>query len=302
MNDYSFTDTTTAFSRQVDGPEGLELLRQIGEQLDDDLYPVIHEGGQVEPGPGRLPSARPGREDQGKEVRQDAGQEAGQGPERSAARPRSGAADEGAAAGEGTPGSPAQVLRTSGLRPDVVGDLEGAVKAYPQMRIRLAPPLAWLSAWIWPIRGLQKEALLVIGYSLDCPTTPRSWAWWDAGVWIGPRHTNYPDGSICSYEPPDGTWGPGRPLVELLDLQVVWIVRHLYLRHFGRWPARQVLHTAFERLREHEPGEFCGCDSGRRYDQCCLETDRRAPHGGLREFLERFGTHTRTPRLVFDSR
>lgn len=215
----------TALLKQVDMPEGRELLRQIGKELDDDRYPVVHEGGQVEPGPGRLPSPRPGREDERKEVTQDAGQEAGQGPERSAARPRSGAADGGAAAGEGPPGSPAQVLRTSGLRPDVVGDLEGAVGAYPQMRIRLAPPLARLSAWIWPIRGLHEEALLLTAYPLDRSTTPRSWAWWDTGVWIGPRHTNYPDGSICAYEPPDGTWGPGRPLVELLDFQVVWIVR-----------------------------------------------------------------------------
>jgi hypothetical protein len=64
--------------------------------------------------------------------------------------------------------------------------------------------------------------------------------------------------------------------VELLDLQIVWIARHLYLRRFGRWPGRQVLHTAFERLRE----------------ECCLASDRRAPQGGLREFLRRFGTVT----------
>ena len=61
-----------------------------------------------------------------------------------------------------------------------------------------------------------------------------SWAWWlPALIWIGPRHTNYhPLGSICSFEPEDRTWQRGQLLITLLDLQVLWIVRHIFLRRF----------------------------------------------------------------------
>jgi hypothetical protein len=41
------------------------------------------------------------------------------------------------------------------------GDLEGTVEAYPEMRIRHAPPVAWLSSWIWPISGLHAD---MVGY------------------------------------------------------------------------------------------------------------------------------------------
>lgn len=104
-----------------------------------------------------------------------------------------------------------------------------------------------------------------------------SWAWWlPALIWIGPRHTNYhPLGSICSFEPEDRTWQRGQLLITLLDLQVLWIVRHIFLRRFGRWPGRQVFHTSWERVLEQRPGELCGgCDSNHRYEECCHVIDK----------------------------
>ena len=116
---------------------------------------------------------------------------------------------------------------------------------------------------------------LVTAYPLDNRYNVMTWAWWGPGLfWIGPRHTNYPDGSVCSYEIRDGTWNRQMALTTLLDLHVVWVVRHIFMRWFGYWPGHQVFHTSYERLNEHRPGELCGgCDSGLRYEECCQKLD-----------------------------
>ncbi len=127
----------------------------------------------------------------------------------------------------------------------------------------------------------------------------RSWAWWGPGlIWIGPRHTNYPDGSICSFEPKDlDAWQRGKSLRDLLDIHAVWIVRHLFLRYFGHWPGDQVFHTAYERLKEHRPGELCGgCRSGLRYEDCCRILDYRLdPVERVISFMRQFGNLDRNP-------
>jgi hypothetical protein len=106
----------------------------------------------------------------------------------------------------------------------------------------------------------------------------RSWAFWADPIafpeWIGPRHTNFPDGSICAFEPLDGTWKFGDPIVQLLDIYTVWALRHLYLRQFGRWPGYQSVHFAGERLLELRDDEHCGCGRGDKlYADCCMPSD-----------------------------
>lgn len=279
-----------------EGLTGLDLLRAIGEDPDCAL---VYRGGRVEPGPGRPAISPPGGmgSNAPKEVSRNARREEGEGSPGSATRPGQGPSQRGAAARQGSPGATASVLSASGLTDTVRRDLLGAVESYPQMRIQIAPKGVWLPCCIQPVRGLHDEALLLTWYPQSPSTPPRSWAWWDSGIWIGPRHTNYPDGSICSFEPADWTWLPGQSLVTLLDLNTLWIVRHLHLRYFGCWPGRQVLHTAFERLREQQPEELCGgCESGRRYLECCFARDsERNPTETLGEFLRRMGTLTRTP-------
>lgn len=287
---------------EANAVSGLHLLRRIGRNLDSDRYPVVHEGGQVEPGPVYPSRTEPG--DNAEEVRQDAGEKERatrerQGSGRSAARPGTGTAEEGATTRERSARPTTSVLSTAGLTAELHHDLEAAAAAYPQMRVRVAPQVVWLSMWIWPIRDLAEAAFLLVKYSLNRLGVHHAWAWWDTGIWIGPRHTNYPTGSICSFEPPDKTWVPGGPLVPLLDLHVVWIVRQMHLRHFGRWPGQQVLHTAYERLHEHESGELCGgCNSGRRYEDCCKERDLTLRDRGLREFMRRVGTLQRNPPIA----
>lgn len=154
-------------------------------------------------------------------------------------------------------------------------DLEGVAGAYPQVELRSTPDAVWLLNWVTPLPGLDESALLVTAYPLNRSQNIVSWAWASLVlIWIGPRHTNFPEGSICSFEPKDRTWQRGRSLITLLDLNVLWIVRHIFLHWFGRWPGRQIFHTEWERLNEHLPGELCGgCDSGRLYDKCCRPRD-----------------------------
>ncbi len=181
--------------------------------------------------------------------------------------------------GPRSPGATPSVFGKLGLTGDEASILEGVARAYPQVHVRTTPDLIWLIFLIMPIEGLEDSALLVSACPRHYVSNLISWAWWwPLLTWIGPRHTNYSlPGSICSFEPDDQTWEPGESLVTLLDLQVVWIVRHMFMRRFGRWPGRQVLHNSWERLTEQRPGELCGgCRSGRRYEECCEPADRAA--------------------------
>jgi len=125
--------------------------------------------------------------------------------------------------------------------------------------------------------GMRKRAWFLIGVSCRYAAI-RSWAFWvDAlglPVWIGPRHTNYNDGSICAFEPADGTWGFGDGLVALADLYTLWAARQLHLEVFGRWPGAQAVHRPYERILEIRPSEQCGCrEASGDYGECCSVRD-----------------------------
>ena len=87
-----------------------------------------------------------------------------------------------------------------------------AIAAYPSLRIRIAPPVAWLLTINEPIVGLPDRAYMLTKMSLAPAEgegrSAASWAWWDVGIRIGARHTNYGDASICSFEPKHHTWTP----------------------------------------------------------------------------------------------
>jgi hypothetical protein len=124
---------------------------------------------------------------------------------------------------------------------------------------------------------LRQRAIFLIGISFPGRTV-RSWAFWGDPLaypeWIGPRHTNFPDGSICAFEPTDATWQFGGSLVKLVDLYTLWAMRHLYLREFGRWPGYQAVHFAGERILELRADEHCGCvNSEKLYGECCMPSD-----------------------------
>ena len=126
--------------------------------------------------------------------------------------------------------------------------------------------------------SIREHAIFLVGISLT-KRYVRSWAFWGDPIalpsWIGPRHTNFTDGSICAFEPTDGTWLFGDSLVDLLDLYSVWAVRQLHLRVFGTWPGPQAVPHAYERILEFNDNELCGCGSrGKLYKECCQGKDR----------------------------
>jgi len=252
---------------------GLELLEKIGRDMDKGVYPVVHDRGIVEPDQfcGRLMESGKKEIPHGRE--NSRGPAAGQGE-----RPpgRQGSTGRPATEGPGSPGSVSSILSELRLSRGAEADVEGVVGAYPQVELRPAPDVLWLLIWVAPVHAFEERALLATAYPLDERYDPVSWGWWGPQLfWIGPRHTNYdPAGSICSFEPSDKTWRRGFPLITLIDLQVLWILRHLFMRRFGWWPGEQFFHTAWERLNENRPQELCGgCNSGQKYENCCRSVD-----------------------------
>lgn len=136
--------------------------------------------------------------------------------------------------------------------------------------------------WLYSESALLPDLGRTVGFLTGVSTknrVVRCWAFYNSVIgitWIGPRHTNFPDGSICAYEPKDGTWVFGDSLVELIDLYSVWALRHLHHDVFERWPGPQSVAQPYERLLELADSEHCGCGtSTKRYIDCCKETDLR---------------------------
>ena len=139
----------------------------------------------------------------------------------------------------------------------------------------------WLLARSAVVHGLDREAVFVVALPYDPLAGVRAWGFWDRhclafAQWIGPRHTNFPDGSICAFDMRDGTWRHGDSVVPLLDLYSVWAARQLHLDFFGRWPGSQVARWPYERLLETHADELCSCGSlDKTYAQCCRPKDQQ---------------------------
>jgi len=270
---------------------GIDELRAVGEELDADEYPRVGTGGLVLPGACRADVNEPGQE-------RDHVNHA----EAGATRPEAGQGQRTTDRDTASEGAEARLLGLPGLSEELAHDLAGALAANPSMCVRVAPPLVWILTKIHPIAGLPDQALILTvlpispGAAMEAGHPFASWAWWELGVWVGPRHTNPGNGSICSFEPSHGTWRRGDPILTLLDIHAVWIARQLHLRLLGRWPGDQVIHTAYERLRDQRPGEMCGCGSMRLYAECHEPFDRaRTPYDLYIEFRQKWPNPIRRP-------
>jgi hypothetical protein len=245
----------------------LEGLRLIGRQLDRDDYPDVWDGGFVSPGGQAVPSIPLGEVQQDEERRaRERGPTAG-----SWTWPAGWAWSTGGSGPETTPAS--SVVR-GGLAERYEAQLEEVGLAYPSLRVQREPGGLWLATTAglldqWPYRA---RFLTAVPYR---DAFPKAWAIWEDGSWIGPRHTNAPDGSLCAFDINDGTWKPGQSLVGLLDLFTTWAIRHLHLKLFGTWPGKQVARDISERLYEMTDSELCGCGSLSRYSGCCKSHDEK---------------------------
>lgn len=241
----------------------LENLKKIGKQLDRDIYPAVYNGGFVKP------CETDNSETKGKVKRHER-----QRTRRSKTRPQ-----QSATRGQGPPSETSPLICTE-LQTYYEQALNAVYEAYPKTRVWYQPEGMLLLTQSALLVDLNRTALFLIVIPYTGNLVVKSWGFWgisNIGVeWIGPRHTNFPDGSICAFEPCDGTWNPGNPLVQLLDLYSVWALRHLHLKTFGRWPGHQAIHSPYERMLELRADEHCGCQhSDRLYGECCQNKDSK---------------------------
>lgn len=202
---------------------------------------------------------------------------------------------------QGSPGRsrpPRAGSRVVGLAGSYARQLEDVQRAYPGATLLPDDHGVWLLARSRVIDGLAREAICLIALPDTPAVEPRGWAFWEQDgqvEWIGPRHTNFPDGSVCAYHAElDKAWSPGGDLCTLLDLYSVWALRHLHLVVFDRWPGR--LHAMpddlgqsdpYYRLLQFKEAELCSCGSGRRYGECCRPRDLKLPFLSIMQAFKR---------------
>lgn len=255
-------------------PQTTKLLRQIGEDLDLGRFPSVTDGGLVWPARADAVSQPLGLEIQnGQTTSASQSRQTGtSGAPESSRTPQPAAI--GTASTAGSAGAPPSIAC---LAHGVTEWVRALAAAYPGTEAAKTGEALWLRVPASLLPRLGYRAIFVI-VLLPGRGIERGWAFWDHGIWglhgIGPRHTNYGDASICAYDPRDGTWNYGDPLVALLDLFAVWAVRQLFFSQFGRWPGPQASFSPFERLREYRDDELCGCTIPKgQYADCCKRDD-----------------------------
>ena len=244
-------------------------IRMLGLCLDRDIFPEVLDGGLVAPSEAAVPSYL------GAETENVRTRPFQPSPRTSAPSPRAASTTPPSEAAAWPPGATTPLKRAS-IRAHYEDALDAAQAAYPGTHVWHDQDGLWLLAESSIVQGLERAAIFLVAFSWS-HAAARGWGFWRHRIgtarWIGPRHTNFPDGSICAFHPTDGTWVFGDPIVALLDLYTVWALRHLHLELFNHWPGPQAVFHPYERRLELRPSERCGCGSGRRYRDCCAPQD-----------------------------
>jgi hypothetical protein len=242
-------------------------LREIGLQLDAGTYPRVFNDGIValsNPDVGVFDlSAENDYEFQGKS-RPSAGSWQG-------ATRRQGAAARSRSSGEAGPSGGGL------LRENYLGQLDAVFDAYPRTAYWLCREGMWLSVESAVLANLDRRVTFLIAIPFRPMRPVRAWAFWTRVIgfeWVGPRHTNAVDGSICAFNPSEGTWQIGGSLVELIDHYTIWAFLQLHLERLHWWPGKQTAQFIHERLTELNDNEWCGCSpDAKRYADCCKQSD-----------------------------
>lgn len=240
----------------------LAHVRIVGEAIDNDVYPSVFQNGLVDL---VAPEGGPSKEQANGERQRARGSAAG-----SRSRTEAGS------------------RRASGQTASVRGGDQQAARVPVLEELHLAYPTQFIEGdhglWIVvtssPLGVGGPQITFVVAYPYADKVVPKAWAYWKLGEFpkfIGPRHTNFPDASICAFVPNDATWRRADGLVALIDLYSTWVIRHLFLRYFGRWPGQQFGPSALYRRTEFSSDEWCGCDSRARYGECHEAADQSLP-------------------------
>lgn len=251
----------------MNNQESISALKNIGHILDQDLGVSVYNSGIVKPSDAPVISPKMGKVKSNAQSR----------PRRSETWEREWPATRQRQTNRSRAPGKAPSIISSTLRHAYESQIDEIQNAYPGTKAWKQAEGMWLVVESSVLPGLEKQAifLLAIPYNLGQPV--KAWGFWRSAIsmeWIGPRHTNYGEGSICAFDPADGTWLPGDDLVSLIDLYTLWALRHEHLSVFGRWPGHQHVAFPFERLTEFNDDEFCGCEnSGTLYKDCCKSRD-----------------------------
>ena len=254
-------------------PEVRTALQELGAALDEHRPLQVHNHGLVAR-VNESPIAASYKEKHYEEQRK----------RRSATRSRQRSAGWERPSGRSWPAGASPRLGVNVLGSAYEGQLTRLAEAYPKLRTFPDNEGVWLLVKSRIISGLTREAIFCVALPYLSGIGPRAWGFWEEDHhrwWIGPRHSNFHDGSICAFSLDDRAWSEGGDLRTLLDLYSVWALRHLHLEYLGRWPGKQysLFHgdpraQAFYRLQECKADELCGCGSEtRRYAECCKPLD-----------------------------
>lgn len=282
---------------ELDAQTAVEAVRAIGIGLDHQVFPTVADGGLVLP---RQPTSD--HLQLGKEkcyVERTSGSTAGSRKGTTRRKRTTG--------GSWPPSPPPSIVRRSSAA-EYEEDFGGLIAAYPRSQVFVAADGIWLVAPSTVVEGLAREAVFVAAIPFDVGRTTQGWGFWTGGShafaqWIGPRHTNFPHGSICAFDSRDEAWHTGDSTVVLLDLYSVWAARHLHLEFFGRWPGSQTARWPHERRLECRPDELCGCGSFKKtYSECCYGKDheRYALQDALTFLRETNGGERSPPREILE--
>lgn len=212
----------------------MNILQKVGRQLDQNIFPYVQNGGLVVPNTTSVSLLTSGEDKKNEKQRQRRPEtRSWTRPTRWQRQPR-------------RPWSPSQTASviSADLKKKYEAELGAVSEAYPDTRVWHQPEGLWLLTESSLLPDQWHKVIFLTGFSFKWPFVVRSWGFWGGGflrepAWIGPRHTNFPDGSVCAFEPTDGTWSIWEPIVTLLDIYTLWALRHLHLEVFGRWPGHQ---------------------------------------------------------------
>jgi hypothetical protein len=280
-------------------------VRALGLQLDRGIFPQVLDGGAVAPSESAIPPYM-GAEKFNVQART---------PPLTSGASTSTTSSQGTAGIAGPPGETPSLER-AGVRAFYENEVAALQVTYPGTRAWCGDAGMWLLSESSVVAGLKQAATFLTAFSWSILAV-KAWGFWRESAvsvrWIGPRHTNFPDGSVCAFDPADKTWIFGDPLIELLDLYSVWALRHLHLEMFHHWPGPQSVFHPYERQLEFHHTELCVCGSGRAYGNCCLSRDTARSAvtnavsfiiqfaGGLREppaYAAQAALHATTPPPV----
>jgi hypothetical protein len=159
--------------------------------------------------------------------------------------------------------------RYLGFRPEIL-------RYYPSAHFLPVDHGLWVTARIYPLGIGTACYWICLFLPDDAIFSPKAFAFHQISPVprpVGPRHTNFPDGSICAFTDADDAWRPGDDPKILLNLYAEWLVCQLFLRIEKRWPGRQVGLDAAYRQIEFGPDEWCDCGSDQRYGACHAKPD-----------------------------